>query len=88
MYIYIYICIHMYIYIYIERERDTTRASFSALKESGMRMLAFARGKALYREFTKGGLVKGGVAIRHVFNLHIKHRNSCITIVQGKHNNC
>ena len=25
------------------------------------------------REFTKGGLVKGGFAIRHVFNLHVKH---------------
>ena len=25
------------------------------------------------REFTKGGLVKGGLAIRHVFNLHIKN---------------
>ena len=25
------------------------------------------------REFTKGGLVKGGLAIRHVFNLHMKN---------------
>ena len=25
------------------------------------------------REFTKGALVKGGLAIRCVFNLHIKH---------------
>ena len=24
------------------------------------------------REFTKGGLVEGGLAIRHVFNLHVK----------------
>ena len=23
------------------------------------------------REFTKGGFVKGGLAIRHVFNVHI-----------------
>ena len=26
------------------------------------------------REFTKGGLVKGGLAIGHVFNLHIQNR--------------
>ena len=26
-----------------------------------------------FREFTKGGLVKGGLAIRHVFNLHINN---------------
>ena len=28
---------------------------------------------ARLREFTKGCLVKGGLAIRHVFNLHIKN---------------
>ena len=28
---------------------------------------------AVFREFTKGGLVKGGLAIRHVFNFHIKN---------------
>ena len=26
-----------------------------------------------YREFKKGGLVKAGLAIRHVFNLHINN---------------
>ena len=25
------------------------------------------------REFTKGGFVNGGLAIRHVFSLHTKH---------------
>ena len=29
--------------------------------------------RGMFREFAKGGLVKGGLAIRHVFNFHIKN---------------
>jgi hypothetical protein len=33
------------------------------------------------REFTNAGLVKGGLAIWHVVNLHIENGTSCITVV-------
>ena len=34
-----------------------------------------ARSHERWGVFTKGGLVKGGLAIRHAFNLHIEKRN-------------
>ena len=36
----------------------------------------------------RGGLVKGGSAIRHAFNLHIENGTQCFTIAQGKHIDC
>ena len=42
----------------------------------------------IIREFTKGGLVKGGFAIRHVFNFHIQNGTQGIAIAQGKRINC
>ena len=59
----IYICIYTYIYIYIYILLAKGQVPRSLREPRGT--LAFGR------EFTKGGLVKGGLAIRHVFNLHI-----------------
>ena len=63
MYIYIYIIydsIHMYAYINIHcMLRRTARGNRRAPARPGD------------REFTKGGLVNGGLAIRYVFNLHV-----------------
>ena len=71
-YIYIYIYIHIniyvsvytYIYIYIERERERDLALVPETILLGAAETApqFWRA-AVYREFTKGGLVKGGLAI-------------------------
>ena len=32
------------------------------------------------REFTKGGLVKGGLAMRHVFNFHIQNEPDALQL--------
>ena len=34
-------------------------------------------------EFTKGGLVKGGLAIRHVFNLHLTSGSNASQLPKG-----
>ena len=54
---------HMYIYIYIY------------IYNRRLAQARLARAKPWYaaREFAKGGFVNGGLAIRYVFNLHIKH---------------
>ena len=43
--------------------------------KTAARMLPFPTRHSSVREFTKGGLAKRGLAIRHVFNLRIKKRN-------------
>ena len=104
VYIYIYIYIHIYTYLYISLSLyiyiyiytyihthmlygtpATTRRSPSTSARSAEQPL---KAWLAFREITKGGLVKGGLAIRHVFNLLIKNGTYCITIAQGKHINC
>ena len=46
------------------------RAHSPARHQGSVRLLGAAQG---LREFAKGGLVKEGSAIRHVFNFHVKH---------------
>ena len=52
-----YVCMYVYIYIYIYIRCRPLPARLSSM----------------YREFTKGGVVKGGLAIRHVFDFRISN---------------
>ena len=88
-YIYIYICTYthtslsLYIYIYIYVQSLSLSIYIYIYKLP--RQLAVRSRQRLdpgqqpdlrgwgNREFTKGGLVKGSLAIRHVFNLHMKN---------------
>ena len=82
VYIYIYICIYIYIYIYTHtyhtyinptRQRMIARAVRPEPKApppperpAGMTREFTKGGLVKGGKFTKGGLVKGGLAIRHV----------------------
>ena len=55
--LYIYICMYIYMYVY----------TYIYI------YIYIYMGVLLYREFAKGGLVKGGLAIRHVFKMHMKN---------------
>ena len=62
IYVSVYTYIYIYIYIYIERERDLALVPETILLGAAETAPQFWRA-AVYREFTKGGLVKGGLAI-------------------------
>ena len=53
--------------------RQTSRGGSRASDGGNVRSSTNARSSSKDREFTKGGLVKGGLAIRHVFNLHTEN---------------
>ena len=74
--------IYIYIYIYIHSGRADSKDTEGSMKRavppaitnsSSSSSSSSSNNNNDNREFTKGGLVKGGLAIRHVFNLRIKN---------------
>ena len=82
IYIYIYICIHTCIHTYIHMCPRAERRD--VLRQHAVRVLdgllgEGAAGARLFGQFTKGGSVKGGLAIRHAFDLRVKKLNPPFT---------
>ena len=75
MYIYIYICVYTYTHIqlgkptYLGPKTEGARPSIAFTTGGDGKPTWWVSGSS-----QRGDLVKGGLAIRHAFNLHIKNR--------------